>query len=270
MSTRPRPRSTAPSESDVYDDEFGLVTEADIDAYLADQDLEEETETKKESGFLNLQTASGLGLIGLGALYTLQQTGLLPFWPDLSGIVALLPVLASILIMLTGFGVLSWSPAARRRRKARERAARQQRQARKTMGRSERRSEAASAAGAAATAAATAAFGLAGRALADAGRQATRAAEVAYARQKAEGRREGRTRGGRLTKDRRNRKITGVAAGIARATGLDPTIVRIAFVVAALFTQGLAIPLYLILSVVLPNEPRPDEDDDPFVRVSRD
>ena len=266
MSTRPRPRSTDRPDSDVYDDEFGLVTDADIDAYIADQDLEEEAETKKESGFLNLQTAAGLGLIGLGAVYSLQLTGLVPFFPDLSGIVALLPVLASILIMLTGFGVLSWSPATRRRRKARERAVRQQRQARKTMGRSETRSDV----GAAATAAATAAFGLAGRALADAGRQATRAAEVAYARQKAEGRREGRTRGGRLTKDRRNRKITGVAAGIARATGLDPTVVRIAFVVAALFTQGLAIPLYLILSLVLPNEPRPDEDDDPFVRVSRD
>ena len=266
MSTRPRSRQTTPSESDVYDDEFGLVTEADIDAYLADQDLEEETETKKESGFLNLQTAAGLGLIGLGAVYSLQLTGLVPFFPDLSGLVQLLPVLASVLIMLTGFGVLSWSPAARRRRKARERAARQQQQARKTMGRSDRRSEAASAAGAVATAA----LGMAGRALADAGRQATRAAEVAYARQKADGRREGRTRGGRLTKDRRNRKISGVAAGIARATGLDPTVVRIAFVVAALFTQGLAIPLYLLLSVVLPNEPRHDEDDDPFIRVSRD
>ncbi len=265
MATRPRQRQTEDRpDSDVYDDEFGLVTDADIDAYLADQDVEQETETRQESGFLNLQTGAGLGLIGLGALYSLQLTGLLSAFPDLSGIVALLPVLASVLIMLTGFGVLSWSPAARRRRKARERAARQQRQARKTMGRDDRRTTP-SAAGAAATAA----FGLAGKAMLDAGRSATRAAELAYARQKADARSEGRVRGGRLTKDRRNRKISGVCAGIARSTGLDPTIVRIAFVAAAFFSQGLAIPLYVILSMVLPNEERPD-DDDPFVRVSRD
>ena len=272
MATRPRQRPTDSPDSNVYDDEFGLVTDADIAAYLADQDLEAETETRKESGFLNLQTASGLGLIGIGALYSLQQIGLLPFFADLSTLAALLPVIASVLIMLTGFGVLSWSPAARRRRKARERAATMQRQARKTMGRNENsRSEARTdTPGKVAAAAATAAFGLAGRAAMDAGRAATRAAELAYARQQSERRKEGKVRGTRLTKDRRNRKISGVAAGIARATGLDPTIVRIAFVVAALFTQGLAIPLYLILSMALPNEPRPDEDDDPFVRVSRD
>lgn len=271
MATRPRQRPTDSPDSDVYDDEFGLVTDADIDAYLADQDLEQESETRsKESGFLNLQTSAGLGLIGMGALYGLQQTGLMPFVPDLSAIVALLPVLASVLIMLTGFGVLSWSPAARRRRKARERAARQQRQARKTMGRDGRKDDRRSTSSAAG-AAATLAFGVAGKAMMDAGRSATRAAELAYARQKADARHDGRARSGRLTKDRRNRKISGVAAGIARATGLDPTIVRIAFVVAAFFSQGLAIPLYVILSMVLPNEERDDDDDDdPFIRVSRD
>ncbi len=271
MSTRPRPRQTDQT-SDVYDDEFGFVTDADIDAYLADQDLEEETETQKESGFLNLQTASGLGLIGLGAVYTLQLTGLLSAFPDLSGMVALLPVLASVLIMLTGFGVLSWSPAARRRRKARERAVRMQQQARKTMGRSESRTERRDAA----TAATIAALGVAGKAIAGAGRSATRAAEVAFAQQQAARRRDSSQRSGsrRLTKDRRNRKISGVAAGIANYTGLDPTLVRIALVAAAIFTNGIAIPIYIIMSFVLPNDPRPDEDrfgdDDPFVRVSKD
>lgn len=276
MSTRPRPRQPDRTDSDVYDDEFGLVTDGDIDAYLADQDLEEEVETEKESGFLNLQTASGLGLIGLGALYSVQLTGILPFWPDLSALVAILPVLASILIMLTGFGVLSWSPAARRRRKARERAARMHRDARKTMGRGDRQADRRSDLRDAAAAAAGAAIGVAGRAIADAGRSATRAAEVAFAQQQAARRREGAKRSGsyRLTKDRRNRKIAGVAAGIANYTGLDPTLVRIAFVALAIFTHGAAIPLYVLLSLFLPNEPRPErdafEDDDPFVRVSKD
>ena len=269
MSTRNRPRQTDRPDSDVYDDEFGLVTDADIDAYLAEQDLEEETESKKEAGFLNLQTASGLGLIGLGALYSLQQLGILGLARDLSGLVTILPILASVLIMLTGFGVLSWSPATRRRRKARERAARARTKAsRKTMGRSESDRSTSPA-----TAAATAAFGLAGKAVLEAGRTATRAAEVAFAEQQARNRRSGRDRSKRLTKDRRNRKIAGVAAGIANYTGLDPTLVRIAFVALAIFSQGIAIPLYFVLAMALPNAPRPSDDpydDDPFVRVSDD
>ena len=277
MSTRPRPRQTPP-DSDVYDDEFGGVSDADIDAYIADQDLEEEVETEKESGFLNLQTASGLGLIGLGALYTLQLTGLVPFFPDLSTIVALLPVLASVLIMLTGFGVLSWSPAARRRRKARERAAKLRRESRKTMGRAEPVSARRASPQGAAGAAASAAFGVLGKAALDAGRSATRAAEVAFAEQQARARRTGRdrTRSKRLTKDRRNRKISGVAAGIAAYTGLDVTLVRIAFVALGIFSQGIAIPLYFVLAMLLPNAPRPEDDafdefdDDPYVRVSKD
>ena len=271
MATRSRQRPSDRSDSDLYeDDEFGLVTEADIDAYLADQELEDETETEsKNSGFLNLQTASGLGLVGLGALYSLQQLGL-PFGLDLGGAVTTFTILASILIMLTGFGVLSWSPAARRRRKARERAARLQRQARKTMGRQRdgRREDA--------TAATVAALGTAGKAIFEAGRHATRAAEVAFAEQQAARRKQGKTRreaSSRLTKDRRNRKIAGVAAGIANYTGLDPLWVRIAFVALAVMTNGIAIPLYFILSWVLPDEPKADrfeDDDDPFVRVSRD
>ena len=265
MSTRNRPRQTDRPDSDVYDDEFGLVTDADIDAYLAEQDLEEETESKKEAGFLNLQTASGLGLIGLGALYSLQQLGILGLGKDLTGLVTILPILASVLIMLTGFGVLSWSPAARRRRKARERAARARTKAsRKTMGRSESGRS---------TSTAAAAFGLAGKAVLEAGRTATRAAEVAFAEQQARNRSGSRDRSKRLTKDRRNRKISGVAAGIANYTGLDPTLVRIAFVALAIFSQGIAVPLYFVLSMALPNAPRPSDDpfdDDPFVRVSDD
>ena len=276
MSTRTR--QTTRQDSDVYDDEFGLVTDADIAAYLADQDAEAEAETRTNAGFLNLQTASGLGLIGLGALYSLQQIGLLPFFADLSTLAALLPVMASVLIMLTGFGVLSWSPAARRRRKARERAAKMHRQARKTMGRNEApraeksrdASSSAESPGKMAAAAATLAFGVAGRAAMGAGRAATRAAELAYARQQSERRTQGKVRSTRLAKDRRNRKISGVAAGVANYTGLDPLLIRIAFVAMAVFTNGIAIPLYFILAMLMPNEERDDDDDDPFVRVSRD
>lgn len=257
MSTRQRRRSR-PDEAEQYDDEFGFVTDDDIEAYMAEQELEEETEA--EAGFWNLQTASGMGLIGLGALYSLQLLNVLPFGSELLfELVQILPIFAAILIMLTGFGVLSWSPAARRRRKARERAARRRRKARreprarKTVGRAEGSGRRA-----------TRAFEQAERALRAAGRTASRAGEEARAR-RAAARRAGHRR---LVKNRRNRKLTGVAAGMADYFGLDPTVVRIAWVVATIFTNGGAILPYILLSLILSADD--DDGDDPVVRVKAD
>lgn len=47
--------------------------------------------------------------------------------------------------------------------------------------------------------------------------------------------------------------IAGVAGGIAKALGVDPTIIRIAFVLVALFAGG-GILLYAILWIVIPKE----------------
>ncbi len=65
---------------------------------------------------------------------------------------------------------------------------------------------------------------------------------------------------GRVVQDRvkprlkksRNRKIFGVAGGIAEHFGWDPTWVRVAFVLGALVSQGIAIPLYLAMAFFLP------------------
>ncbi len=260
MPTRSRSRS-AQEGGDVYDDEFSFVSDDDVLAYMAEQELEEETEEKKQAGFWNLQTASGMGLIGLGALYSIQQLGFLPFGFDLSGLVQVLPILAAVLIMLTGFGVLSWSPAARRRAKARKRAARRRRQRRnvsqrKTVGRAPQDE---------AGRRASSAFAQAEKALGVAGQAAGRAVEEAKAR-RASARRKGRTR---LLKDRANRKLTGLSAGMANYFGLDPTVVRIGWVLATIFTQGGALVPYIILSMIVGNEDDARPDDDPVIRVSR-
>lgn len=263
MSTRSRRARQA--EAEAYDDEFGLVTDDDIVEFMAEQELEEEAEEEKESGFWNLQTASGMGLIGLGALYSLQLMGLFPLGSALLyNLVQVLPIFAAVLIMLTGFGVLSWSPAARRRRKARKRAARRRKQQRrvqrKTVGRAARTDEAGRAA--------SRAFEQAERALRAAGRTAGRVSDEAFAR-RAKARESGRKR---LAKDRANRKVTGVAAGMANYFGLDPTVVRIGWVVAAIFSNGAALIPYLVLTAVLKNEEEMDDDDeddeDPFIRVT--
>jgi len=54
----------------------------------------------------------------------------------------------------------------------------------------------------------------------------------------------------------RDKKISGVSAGIAEYFGIDPTLVRLLFVVGAIVGSGASIPLYIILSFVLGDPPR--------------
>lgn len=63
---------------------------------------------------------------------------------------------------------------------------------------------------------------------------------------------------GRLTRSRSERMIGGVAGGMGGYLGLDPTWVRIAWVVLALATSGGAVLVYLLLLVVIPEEDRTD------------
>ncbi|HLT48152.1 MAG TPA: PspC domain-containing protein [Rubricoccaceae bacterium] len=269
MATRERPRQR-PEETPEFEDDrlayeaaFGLdddITDEDVEEYLAEQ-AEEAERKEKKAGFLNLQTGAGLAIIAIGMVYLLQQIGFFPLGYSLGALVALLPWLAGILIILTGFGVLSWSPARRRRkarREARERRERRARRARaeKTAGRSAGRS-----AGAAAGAAFEQAWRSAERAVREAERRASRAASRSSAR------RDGRKR---LAKSRKNKKIAGVASGIAEYLGVDPILIRIAFVIGAIFGNGFTIPLYLILAFVMPPAEDDDDDDDPVVTIVRD
>lgn len=59
----------------------------------------------------------------------------------------------------------------------------------------------------------------------------------------------------RLYRSRRNRIIGGVAGGIAESLGVDPTIVRIVWVILALATPGIGLLLYFILLFVIPEAP---------------
>ncbi len=59
-----------------------------------------------------------------------------------------------------------------------------------------------------------------------------------------------------LTRSMTNKKISGVAGGIAEACGWDPTLVRLGFVLLAL-AHGSGLLLYLILMLVLPKADQP-------------
>jgi phage shock protein C len=98
----------------------------------------------------------------------------------------------------------------------------------------------------------------------EAARRATRAASRVSSRSGA--RADGKKR---LAKSRRNKKIAGVCGGIAEYLGIEPTIVRIAFVIGAIFGNGFTIPLYLILAFVMPMA-EGGHDDDPVITVVRD
>jgi phage shock protein C len=56
-----------------------------------------------------------------------------------------------------------------------------------------------------------------------------------------------------LVRVRQGRKIAGVCTGIGEYLNVDPTIVRLIFIIL-LFTGGVAVPLYLILWVAMPLE----------------
>jgi len=60
----------------------------------------------------------------------------------------------------------------------------------------------------------------------------------------------------RLYRSRDNRMIGGVCAGLGEYIGMDPTVVRLIFVVGALLGFGSLVLVYLVMLLVIPEEPR--------------
>ncbi|HET6213430.1 MAG TPA: PspC domain-containing protein [Micromonosporaceae bacterium] len=61
----------------------------------------------------------------------------------------------------------------------------------------------------------------------------------------------------RLVRPRGDRMLGGVCSGVARYFGVDPTVVRLAFVVVALVTWGVALLAYPIMWIIMPEEAAP-------------
>ncbi len=195
MRTRTR-QSTRPQEE--FFDEF--ETSLDLDT-LSDDELEEllfEEETRKSKSAFNLPSIAGLSMIVVGMAYLLQQLGVLGGL-NLGALVAMLPWLAGILIILLGFGVLSWRP----KKKKRSRTVKKEIKV-------------------------------------ESGRKVViEAPPKASSREKK-----------RLRKSAHDKKIAGVAGGIGEFFGIDPTLVRIAFVITT-FMQGIGIAAYLLLAFIM-------------------
>jgi Putative stress-responsive transcriptional regulator len=61
------------------------------------------------------------------------------------------------------------------------------------------------------------------------------------------------TTNGRIHKSARNKRVSGVCAGIAEWLGIDPTIIRIAWAVLV-FGWGSGVLLYFLFAFILPEE----------------
>jgi phage shock protein C len=58
----------------------------------------------------------------------------------------------------------------------------------------------------------------------------------------------------RLTKSTHDKMVFGVCGGLADWTGLDSSIIRLGFVLGAIFTGSILFWIYLLLGIVLPND----------------
>ncbi len=59
----------------------------------------------------------------------------------------------------------------------------------------------------------------------------------------------------RVYRSSRDKKLFGVCGGLAEATGIDATIIRIVLVITAVFSGGAPIPIYIIAAMVMPKDP---------------
>lgn len=58
----------------------------------------------------------------------------------------------------------------------------------------------------------------------------------------------------KLMRSKSNRMVCGVCAGVAEYFNLDPTVVRLLTVLAGIASAGTAILVYLVASVLMPEE----------------
>jgi len=200
---RTRSRPSDPTSASSSQQEAFQVGETTLDLDdISDEELESlyfEDDEEDESSFLNLQTMSGLSLILAGIIYLLSE---LQVWAaPLFGLGAALPWLAGVLVILLGFGVLTWRSSNASEEDSRTKKA------------------------------------------VDA---ETGEPKVVEEPKKA--------KSNRLTRSRTDKKFLGVCGGIAEYLNLDPTLVRIAFVIGVISSAGPLILAYFGLAFAMPKE----------------
>jgi phage shock protein C len=197
---RPHVEESTSLTFDEFEDSMDLesLSEEELEDFLFDDEPESDNK-----GIFNLPTVAGLSIITVGIVYLFEKLGILNGFSGLQGIASMLPWLAGILIILLGFGVLSWRPSGRKKR-------------------------------------------------------VKKAIEVPSGKKKVvvePAPPSSRSSGKRRLERSRNKKLAGVCGGIAEYFRIDPTLVRIAFVIGMVSTTGLFFGAYLLLAFVMPAPP---------------
>jgi phage shock protein PspC (stress-responsive transcriptional regulator) len=60
-----------------------------------------------------------------------------------------------------------------------------------------------------------------------------------------------------LYRSRTDKKLLGVCGGLGAHLNIDPVILRLLFVVAALASFGFVFILYIVMGMIVPREPEP-------------
>jgi len=211
-----------PVEETSYRDRF--EDQIDLDA-LSDEELEAllfEEQSEERKGLFNLPTIAGLSMIVVGIAYLFQQLGILGGF-DLGALATMLPWLAGILIILLGFGVLSWRP---KKKKVKKKTVRKEIEV-------------------------------------PSGERVVVESPRTSKEEKSDTKK-------RLRRSR-DKKIAGVCAGLGEYFNIDPTLVRIGFVIATIATNGAALVAYFVLAMVMGKpEDKPPMSKDKVVNIVKD
>ncbi|UTC67106.1 MULTISPECIES: PspC domain-containing protein [unclassified Treponema] len=73
----------------------------------------------------------------------------------------------------------------------------------------------------------------------------------------------------RLYKSSSNKKILGVCAGLAEYLGVDPVLIRLLWIIFALFV-GSGVIVYIIAAIIMPYDTEIKDDDETYEYAPRD
>lgn len=180
-----------------------------LDEFLTDDD---QVKGKTPWNFANIV---GVGFLLVALLYAIQIW--FPIGPDVSNVMNSLPFLGTILVLLTGLGLIS-ATKTRNKKKKKSAKSQQQQQTREEKKKSSNY---------------------------DFKKEDIRIDPYGY-----------KTSSNKLMKSRKDKKLFGVCGGLARFFNIDSTFVRFAFVFGAFLSYSAVFWIYIALGIFLEKEPK--------------
>lgn len=225
-------RASGPTPQEAFDTgrttlNLDHISDEELDAFFFDEESDEES-------WLNAPTLTGIALIVIGFVYLMAEMGILS-GIALPAMISLLPWLAGVFVVVLGFGLLSRGRSdTRREREAADRSRSSRRSKSSKRVSSERSSTKTSDASEEAASAST--FEMPESLKSDTSWNPFGKKRIP------------------LRRSMSDKRIMGVCSGIAHYFNIDPTLVRIAFVIGVIVTGGPFILAYIGLGWAMPKD----------------